>query len=174
MEGVKRYQVRLAPHNPQWASEFEEVRAQLRERWRGNLLDVQHVGSTAILGICAKPILDVAVQLRSVGAMDVAALQEVGYEYCGPQHGSQTYHLFVLRGEGQLSLRHIHCYDQGDGEFAQLVGFRDYLNSHPQAAQAYQALKRRLACQYPDDRAAYTQGKAAFINSIYARLGATI
>lgn len=171
MEGVKRYQVRLLPHNPQWAREYEVARAQLREVWGGNLLDVQHVGSTAIQGICAKPILDIAVRLRDIGAMEPAALEGLGYDYCGPQHGCPTYHLFVLRGEGQISLRHIHCYDQNNGEFARLVGFRDYLNSHPQAAQAYEALKTRLAREFPDDRAAYTQGKAAFIQSIYDRLG---
>lgn len=171
MEGVMRYKVRLLPHSPQWAAEYRQVKAAIETAWGANLLAIQHVGSTAIPAIHAKPILDVAVRLHAIERMDVQALTELGYDYCGPQQGNASYHLFVLRGPGQISLRHIHCYDAEDPGFAQLVGFRDYLNSHPQAALQYQRLKGQLARQYPDDRVAYTAGKAAFIEDIYKQLG---
>ena len=170
MEGVARGKVRLLPHQTEWAQEFRLVAEQIRAAWAGNMWDIQHVGSTAVPGIRAKPILDVAVLLRSVRAMDVAAMEHLGYEYCGPREGRETYHLFVLRSPEGLSLRHIHCYDAADTEFSRLVGFRDYLNAHPDTAARYEALKMALAAKYPDDRVAYTAGKAAFIQSVYARL----
>jgi GrpB-like predicted nucleotidyltransferase (UPF0157 family) len=60
-------------------------------------------------------------------------------------------------------LRHIHCYDARDNEFFQLVGFRDYLNSHPDVAKRYSELKETLVSLYPEDRVAYTKGKKDFI-----------
>lgn len=173
MEGVERYRVRLLPHNTAWNKEFEQVQAMLKSCWKENILDIQHVGSTAIPSICAKPILDVAVKVKSFTALDKAALVQKGYDDCGPQGGKNTHILFVLRGLDQISLQHIHCYDQRDDEFDQLVGFRDYLNTHIEVALAYQALKISLAAEYPDDRQAYTRKKAPFILEIYRQLSQT-
>lgn len=170
MEGVERYKVRLLPHNKKWKNEFYQVKSQIEAIWSNNILNIQHVGSTAILNISAKPILDIAVRLKSIEKMDIDAMKQMGYDYCGPQHGKSTYHLYVLRGLNHISLRHIHCYDAHDKEFFQLVGFRDYLNSHPGAARKYSELKEALASKYPEDRAAYTKGKENFIQNIYALL----
>lgn len=82
------------------------------------------------------------------------------------QHGNPLHHLFVLRGPGEISLQHTHCYDQTAPEFDQIVGFRDYLNAHPDAARQYEALKKDLAEKYPDNRPAYTKGKEDFIQNI--------
>ncbi len=102
--------------------------------------------------------------------MDVDAMKQKGYDYCGPQSDTNTYHLYVLRGENQVSLRHIHCYEALDKEFFQLVGFRDYLNTHSDIAMKYSELKKSLALQYPEDRIAYTKGKEDFIYNIYELL----
>ena len=167
MEGVKRNQVCLMPHQKSWDEEFERARKQILEVWGENVLDIQHVGSTAIPSIWAKPILDVAVRLCSIDRMNKDKLEELGYDYRGLQNGKETYHLFVLRGAGKLSLHHIHCYDKRDGEFFQLVGFRDYLCTHEEKAAEYEKLTRSLAAQYPLDRVAYTEGKKDFIQGIY-------
>lgn len=167
MEGVRRNQVYLMPHQKSWDEEFEQVQRKILEVWGENVLDIQHVGSTAIPSIWAKPILDVAVRLGSMESMNKDELEKLGYDYRGPQHGKETYHLFVLRGAGELSLHHIHCYDKRDDEFFQLVGFRDYLRAHGEKAAEYEALKKSLATQYPLDRVAYTEGKRAFIQGIY-------
>ena len=170
MEGVERYKVRLLPHNEKWYDEYQQVKNQIEVVWSANVINIQHVGSTAIHNIPAKPILDIAVRLNSIQNMDVDALIKLGYDYCGPQCDRSTYHLYVLRGENQISLIHIHCYDIHDNEFFQLIGFRDYLNTHPDTAQKYAVLKEVLASQYPEDRVAYTKGKEDFIQNIYALL----
>lgn len=166
MEGVKRYCVRLLTHNEQWKEEFQKLKQSIQEQWADNVLDIQHVGSTAVPLICAKPILDVAVRLRSVRQLDPSFLEALGYDYCGIRHGNPLHHLFVLRGSGEISLQHIHCYDQTAPEFDQIIGFRDYLNAHPDAARQYEALKKDLAEKYPDNRPAYTKGKEDFIQNI--------
>lgn len=170
MESVKRYKVSLLAHNKEWENEFIHVKSQIEAIWSKNILDIQHVGSTAINHICAKPILDIAVRLDSIKQMDVNSMKQLGYDYCGPQHGNDIYHLYVLRGENQVSLRHIHCYDVQDKGFMQLVGFRDYLNSNSDAAREYSELKKELASQYPEDRASYTKGKKNFIQRVYILL----
>lgn len=170
MEGVERYRVRLMPHNNLWETEFLKVKEQLAKAWKDNIIDIQHVGSTAIPAIVAKPILDIAVKLRSIKLMNVDALKSLGYDYCGEQHGNANYHLFVLRGENQISLRHIHCYDIIEKEFDLLVGFRDYLNAHSDAAMEYQNLKIQLSHKFPNDRLAYTNGKRQFIAAINAKV----
>ena len=166
MQGVERYKVRLLPHDDAWDDEFHKVQTQIRHIWADSALNIQHIGSTAVKSICAKPILDIAVVVPSLQEMDITSMERAGYEYCGFQNTEQTRCLFVLRGTNEISLRHIHCYEPGDDNFRQCVLFRDYCNSHPEAAQAYDTLKQQLAQLYPDDRAAYTNGKAAFIQDI--------
>jgi GrpB-like predicted nucleotidyltransferase (UPF0157 family) len=71
MEGVERYKVRLLPHNKEWRNEYLQVKSQIESIWSNNILNIQHVESTAIYNICAKPILDIAVRLISIKMMDV-------------------------------------------------------------------------------------------------------
>lgn len=170
MEGVKRYEVKLVPHKDAWDGEYRETAAMLKEVWGEDILDIQHVGSTAIPSIKAKPILDVAVRLRSMQEMDIEALTSRGYEYCGPHFGSVEYQVFVLRGEGDISLHHIHVYGPGEKGFYELVGFRDYLNTHPETAKEYERIKISLSEVHATERSAYTKGKGEFIRSIYEKL----
>ena len=135
--------------------------------WNDNILEIQHVGSTAIPNICAKPILDIAIKLKSIELMEVQQLEKLGYRYCGIQHGNANYHLFVLRNKHNISFRHLHCYAKEEKGFGLQVGFRDYLNNHIDIAVKYDNLKKELAEKYPEDRAAYTRGKERFIQSIY-------
>jgi len=99
MEGVERYKVRLLKHNPAWKDEFCRVHELLREVWGENAIAIEHVGSTAIPAIPAKPVLDVAVTVKSLEGIDAEALICRGYEDCGWQNAEKTRRLFVLRGE---------------------------------------------------------------------------
>lgn len=170
MEGVERYKVRIQPHNLLWDIEFKTVKKELEEILKDDIIDIQHIGSTAIPLICAKPILDIAIKMKSIKLLNIENLKRAGYDYCGMQHGNENYHLFVLRGENQVSLRHIHCYEKNEKEFDLLVGFRNYLNSHDDMAMEYEKIKMELAEKYPEDRISYTNGKEAFIQSVYKAL----
>lgn len=171
MQGVERYKVKLLPHSNEWDKEFLRTKEQIEKIWGSNVIDIQHVGSTSIKSICAKPILDVAVKLKSIENMDAEKMKMLGYDFCGAQNEQKTYYLFVLRGENEISLQHIHCYGSQDKEYFQLVAFRDYLNNHDDVVKQYEQLKIKLAQKYENNRKAYTAGKEAFIKSIYEKLG---
>ena len=81
--------------------------------------------------------------------------------------------MFVLRGENNISLHHIHCYDKVGCGFEQLLGFRDYLNENENIAIQYDKLKKALLKQYKDDRQQYTKAKAEFIQAVYNKIDAS-
>lgn len=170
MQGVQWMKVKLLPHNDKWHEEFERTKQLICRVWGDAVLDVQHVGSTSIRAISAKPILDVAVVLRSFADMDVEAMENEGYRYMGARTENGDRRLFIMYANrddaNEVALEHIHCYEPGNEDFAALVGFRDYLNDHPEAAREYDEIKRRLAEAYPDDRFAYSDGKREFIERI--------
>lgn len=125
------YKVRLLPHSEEWKKEYEKTKDEIEKVLGDNIIDIQHVGSTSIKGICAKPILDVAVMIETLEANHIESMKSLGYDFCGSRNETNTYFLFVLRGENEISLRYIHFYIKGEKEFNQLVGFRDYLNMYP-------------------------------------------
>lgn len=172
MQGVERYKVEVLPHCEEWEKEYEDAKNELRDIFRDNIIDIQHVGSTSIKGIYAKPILDIAVVLKSFEDMNIELMKKTGYDYCGAQNEEKDRYLFVLRGEGQISLRHIHCYEPDNLDFYYVTHFRDYLNSHEEYAKEYSDLKRKLAKKYPNDRFAYTDEKEEFVKMIYEKIDA--
>lgn len=102
MEGVERYKVKLVPHSNEWKKEYEITRDKIKLIWHNNILDIQHFGSTAIKYICAKPILDIAILLKSTENMDIESMRKLGYEFCGARNKEKTYYLFVLRDKNIL------------------------------------------------------------------------
>ena len=170
MRGVKWMKVDLSAPDSLWSAEFEQSKTLLSSIFGQNLLDIQHVGSTSIRGISAKPILDIGVVLKDLEKLDIAAMEHSGYRYMGPRNPAASRHLFFKYADSDqhddIALEHVHCYGPDDSDFKILVGFRDYLNEHPDIAAEYDALKKDLAAKYPDDRFAYSDGKRSFIERI--------
>lgn len=165
MRGVPRYKVVLEEHSADWAQEFAQVREGLKRIHGDNAVDIQHVGSTAIEGIAAKPMLDIAIRFRRMNDAVMAAMAGNGYAYYGEV--ARGKHLFILRGEQGESLQHVHCYgEEGDGLFREQLRFRDFLRAHREYALAYEQLKRELCRRYADDRSSYTAGKQQFFDMI--------
>jgi GrpB-like predicted nucleotidyltransferase (UPF0157 family) len=168
MIGLERGVVRLAPYEDSWARVYEAEKARLQAAVGEHVLDIQHVGSTAIPGTVAKPILDIAVAVRSFeeAYVCVAPIEALGYEYKG-ENGIPRRHYFVRRDpETGQTLIHLHMNELDGPDWENQVFFRDYMLAHPEAAEEYTALKQRLAAQFPRDREAYTEGKAPFIERI--------
>jgi GrpB-like predicted nucleotidyltransferase (UPF0157 family) len=168
MIGLEHDTVRLAPYDPGWGRLYEAERARLRAAVGEHVLDIQHVGSTALPGIVAKPILDIAIAVRSFEAAYacVAPIEALGYAYKG-ENGIPRRHYFVRRDpETGRTLVHLHMNELDGPDWENQILFRDYLLAHPEAAAQYAALKCDLAAQYPHDREAYTDAKAPFIQHI--------
>ncbi len=160
----------MVPHNPEWRQEFEREAEQMTKALGGNVVTVHHIGSTAIPGIYAKPILDILLVVRSHAELDAkqAALEAIGYEARG-EAGIPGRRFF--RQDNALGDRthQIHAFEDGSPQIMRHLAFRDYLIAHPEAARQYSDLKRILAAQHPSDIEAYMDGKEAFIQEIDQR-----
>ena len=165
MLGVKRYEVRLEPHNREWASLFEVTRKEIQRLLGSNVKDIQHIGSTAIEGIVAKPILDIAVVVCSLSELNIAGMEAAGF-ICMGELGVPGRCYFVKRKNDDVSTHHIHCYEEGNQNLRECIAFRDFLASHTYYAMQYSHLKTRLCEKFQNDRAKYTEEKTDFVKMI--------
>lgn len=167
MQGLIRGKVILESHQTEWEEEAERVILLLRSLLGKDALDIQHVGSTAIKEIPAKPIIDLAVAADSFDSIlsHNDSLADHGIVYRGQEHGNQ---LLYVCGEMEADTRthHIHVVLNGSESWENYLNFRDYLNCHRPDAEVYAHLKQHLAERYPNDRAAYTAGKQKLINEL--------
>lgn len=165
MIGLERGVVRLVPYDEAWKHAFEEEKQRLQAVVGDYVLDIQHIGSTAIPGGVAKPIIDIAIAVESFedAFACVSPIEQIGYEYVG-EHGIARRHYFVKRDP--RTTHHVHMNEITSRDWKEQILFRDYLLAHPEAIDAYRALKFRLAEQFPLDRDAYTNGKEPFIRRI--------
>ena len=167
--GMKRGTVYIEPHKAEWERAAEETIRTLKAILGSTAVDIQHIGSTSIKTISAKPIIDIAVAVDDFD--DILSkreeLRQNGIIYRFEESPGQL--LFVM-GDFEKDTRshHIHAVLYGSDEWNNYINFRDYLNSNIEAAKEYEAVKFRLAEQYPDDRIAYTDGKQEVIDRLLA------
>jgi len=168
MLGLRRGAVQLVPYTTIWAALFQSERTRLQHALGADALDIQHIGSTAVPGLAAKPILDlaIAVAAEDVVAACVPRLTALGYTY-GGYRGSDQGHFFD-QGPEQYLTHYLHMLPIGEPAWSSYLRFRDYLIAHPAVRDAYMQLKQDLAVQYAENRAAYTAAKAAFVQHILA------
>ena len=166
--GLRRGTVALEPHQPEWERIAAETAEKLRNLLKDTAVDVQHIGSTAIRGICAKPIIDIVVgvtDFQKVLAKN-RLLAENGFIFRAQDLPEQ--YLYVCGGADDRT-HHIHVVRYGSDAWNDYINMRDYLNCHKADAEAYAALKTALAAQYPDDRETYTAEKSTLIQEILAK-----
>ena len=168
MIGLDRKTVLLAPHRIEWKSLFESEAALLRQTI-GDYVAVEHIGSTAISGLDAKPIIDILVGVQSAedAKKCIAPLAQNGYEYRGAQGIAGR--LYFRKGMGEISTHHLNVVERTSDFWRTHLLFRDYLRQHREVAQEYGKLKHELAKKYKGNRLAYTEAKAAFIESVLER-----
>jgi GrpB-like predicted nucleotidyltransferase (UPF0157 family) len=164
MLGLPQGTVKLMPHTELWHQLFAEEEARLRDAISEYTLAIEHVGSTAVCGLSAKPIIDIAVAVRQIADAErcVTPLGNIGYEYHG-EYGIPGRHFFC---KGEPRTHHLHLVEADSDLWRNHLLFRDYLRQHAEVAAQYDKLKRGLAHDYKDNREAYTEGKAAFIENV--------
>ena len=164
---MKRGTVYLEPHQEEWERAAEETIRTLKNILGNSAADIQHIGSTSIRTIKAKPIIDIAVAVNDFEAVlqKRAELEKADVIFRFDERPEQL--LFVM-GDFEKDTRshHIHVVLYGSDEWNNYINFRDYLNSNTEAAREYEAVKLSLAEQYPDDRIAYTDGKQEVIDRL--------
>ncbi len=157
--------VEMAAYDSAWPAAFQRERALIAVALGDLALAIEHVGSTAVPGLGAKPIIDITVGLRrqTDGEECVRPLEELGYEYRG--EAGIPGRLYFRKLTDGLRTHHIHMVELESDFWQRQLLFRDYLREHPQEARAYYELKVRLAAQYGADRDGYTEAKTEFIES---------
>jgi len=167
--GLRRGTVKLVAHNPKWAECFSEEKELLLKTLGQKILDLRHIGSTAIPGILAKPILDILAAVRTLADVEAFTedLKKVGYEDKG-DGGVLGRRFFVKGGEANRT-HHLNFCEMNSFFWESHLVFCDYLQRHTDAAKQYSALKQGLADKFPNDRGAYTTGKVEFVRSILNR-----
>ncbi|HWC74872.1 MAG TPA: GrpB family protein [Gemmatimonadales bacterium] len=157
--GLESGTVRVVEYDPQWPALYAAEVARIQPF--APTLGFEHVGSTAVPGLCAKPVLDIlAGHPQTASPLEfVRALERAGYEHRGD--AGIPDHQFFRRGQPRAY--HIHLVARDSALWRQYVGFRDYLRTDARARQEYDALKRALAERFPHDRAAYIERKSSFV-----------
>ena len=178
--GIPRTSAVVVPYDPEWPVLFEKERVSITSAVGHIVAGVHHVGSTAIPGMPAKPILDIAVLLHEFedGERCIEPMESIGYVHKGADEVDIPGDRFFLRGhppqegcsDGEEIRTHVlHMYTVDSPIRQNHFLFRDYLIAHPGAAAEYARLKFALAEKYSDDRASYTAGKRSFIAEVLAK-----
>ena len=153
-------------YRPEWAGVFERERVAILDGCKPWVMEVHHVGSTSVPGMAAKPILDIMPVVASPndGEKAVGSMTALGYRYRGENElPGRFYFDKIVDGR---TVAHIHMLPAGHPDARKHLVLRDHLRSHPETARDYERLKRELALKYRDDRLAYTESKAEFINRV--------
>ena len=163
-------EVEVVDYDPRWPALFDQEAGRLRATLDPSLIvGLEHFGSTAVPNLSAKPIIDILIAVRSLAdaqATFVDALRHLDYVYWAENPKKDR--MFFVKGMppfGSRRSHHVHV-TEIHGQMWQRLAFRDYLRAHPEEARTYGQLKRRLATEHPTDREAYTDAKAAYIETV--------
>ncbi len=161
--------VEVVPYDASWPEAFRREAALVGQALGLEMVAIHHIGSTAIPGIGAKPIIDILVEVRDIERIDAlnGEMARLGYEARG-ELGISGRRYFVKGGD-ETRTHHLHIFQAGNPEVERHLTFRDYVRSHPHEARAYGRLKEELARRYPEDIEHYVEGKDGFVKEMDRR-----
>ena len=153
----------VAP-DPAWPEIYRLEAARISQALDVDFLDIQHIGSTAVPGLAAKPTIDILAAVRKLGPSEEYScqLETLGYQF--ESQVDDAIRLFFRKGAPRT--HHLHIVEFGSWEYRRHLLFRDHLRAYPDTARAYERLKRELAVTHAHDRATYTASKTDFIASV--------
>lgn len=169
VRGGRSREYGLVDYDPAWPTMFEEESARIREALGDVAARIEHVGSTAVPALAAKPVIDIQVSVRSMVPRErfVAPLVGVGYEFVPDP--IDTEHEYFKKEANGVRTYQIHVCPVGSEWERRHLAFRDHLRVNPGDAARYAELKRRLAAEHPKDVIAYVDGKTPFIREVEKR-----
>ena len=154
----------IVDYDANWSHQYEQEKSQVITALGDSIADIQHIGSTSVPGLAGKPVIDMLLGLKQIppSPTQVLSLENLGYLYLS-EFGIPERHYFR---RGMPRTHQIHAVRIDSGFWQRHILFRDYLRVHPQAAQEYEALKRKLAVEFSHDRDRYTDSKTPLIEQI--------
>ncbi len=166
MIGLSKDEVKLCPYDSEWAQHYEKEKVILEKVLEGIALDIQHVGSTSIIGLSAKPIIDIAVAVKDEEVMKstIDILAKAGYDV--KDSIAEKGEVLARKGSPDCRTHYIHVEVIGTKKWVNHILFRDYLRKYPEYVQQYQDIKEKLSTQFANDRKVYTKSKNDFIEKV--------
>ena len=161
--------VTVESYNPEWVLWFERLSDFLQSGLHQNAVRIDHVGSTAVPGMVAKPIIDIDVVIQKSHFEETkTCLEEVGYSHLGDLGiaGREAFDLVDPELRRQFPPHHLYVCDMESNELHRHIAFREYLRAHPDAADEYSKIKLDLVKRQSGDREKYTQGKESLVRRI--------
>lgn len=160
--------VQLSEPNSQWSKKFEEIKKELFEAIATHILFIEHIGSTAIPHLSAKPEIDIMIGVKNLenAQQCIQTLETIGYQYFKKFEEFVPERRYFRKSEGVTPLVHIHMVEVSSTFWSEHIFFRDYLRNHPDTARAYEKLKKELIESSAGDRNTYQKGKEDFIKKV--------
>ncbi|MEA4811410.1 MAG: GrpB family protein [Anaerolineaceae bacterium] len=164
--------IQVCDYNAAWPQAFEAIRTRLQPVLAAGAIAIEHVGSTSVPNLAAKPIIDIDIVIPSMTMFEniCLALSKLGYTYDGNK-GVPDRESFSYRNLPDLMKHHLYVCAQDSPELARHLQFRDFLRRHPSERQAYAKLKKQAAAHHPHDIDGYLEEKGVLISEIYRKLG---
>lgn len=165
---MKTKKIQVLPYDPQWKENFEAIRRELVPVLGDLALRIEHVGSTSVEGLAAKPIIDIDVVISDHTPLEtvITVLSTIGYQHEGDL-GIPQREAFRYDGKDHLQEHHLYVCPESSPELRRHTAFRDYLRSHPEAAAEYGCVKMEAARLYPEDVEGYISHKSGCISRLY-------
>ncbi|HMO55495.1 MAG TPA: GrpB family protein [Tepidiformaceae bacterium] len=172
MDGRAADPIEVTPYDASWSSAFEAAAAGIRAGVPAGLLGIEHIGSTAVPGLAAKPVIDIMPVVDDFDAARPLVMQfkELGYWYCG-ENGIPRRHYFVREDASGHVVEHVHVLEDSSVEARKHRMFRDYLRTSKSARERYGNLKLELASRHRNDRLAYTEAKTSLVAELLREAG---
>lgn len=169
---MRTRKVSVLPYNKVWKSDFEQIKREIETALCSLIIGIEHVGSTAVEGMSAKPCIDIDVVIRDYSVFDdvVRRLEDIGYIHEGDL-GIKEREAFKYSGKEHLQKHHLYVCPQYSAELHRHLTFRDFLKSNPQAVEKYSRVKETAAELFPDDIDSYIKYKSPCIEELYAQCG---
>ncbi|HVD60182.1 MAG TPA: GrpB family protein [Gemmatimonadaceae bacterium] len=169
--GLQNGTVVVVPYDPRWAEEYSKAADELYDALEANIIAVHHVGSTAVPGLSAKPILDLLVSVSDLeqSLEIIPQIEALNYEF-RPKEDIPDRH-FLRRKHGGIRTHHLSLAEPTSHYHTVTLAFRDALRENAAMAREYSELKLELARRFPNDRPSYIEGKTAFVERVLRDTG---
>lgn len=169
---MRTRKVIVLPYDKAWRSDFEKIKAEIESVAGDLIVGIEHVGSTSVEGMSAKPCIDLDIVIEDVSGMDaiVNRLETIGYIHEGDL-GITGREAFKYTSKPHLKTHHLYVCPQDSEELHRHITFRDFLRTHPDALKKYSKVKEEAAALFPDDIDGYIKYKSPCIAELYSLCG---
>ncbi|MGG3927393.1 GrpB family protein [Metabacillus fastidiosus] len=162
-------EITIEEYNSNWAKQFENEKVKLKEILADKVISIEHIGSTSVEGLGAKPILDIVIGVNNLEVVSefMEPLKQIGYEFV--YHKEFPERRFFRKGKWRAGTHHLHFYQFEGEHWNNQILFRNYLRNNPYVLKEYYQLKIDLAAKFRFDRVSYTENKSLFIQNVLQR-----